>query len=168
MRRTNQTWVGDITYIRVGQHQWVYLAVVMDLYSRKVIGWVMNKRMKASLVCDALSMALANRNYPKNVIMHTDRVSQYCSKQYQTLLKQNELICSMSGKGNCYDNAVCESFFHTLKTEHVHRFNYETREQAKRSVFWYIEAYYNRIRRHSGIDYQSPINFEKRALKNAS
>ena len=168
MNRANQAWVGDITYIRVGQHQWVYLAVVMDLYSRKVIGWAMSKRMKAGLVCDALSMALANRSYPKGVIMHTDRGSQYCSKQYQRLLKQHQLVCSMSGKGNCYDNAVCESFFHTLKTEHVHRFNYETREQAKQSVFWYIEAYYNRVRRHSGIDYQSPINFEKQALKNAS
>jgi len=168
MSKINQAWVGDITYIRVSNHQWVYLAVVMDLYSRKIIGWAMNKRMKADLVCDALTMALSNRSYPKDVIVHTDRGSQYCSKKYQRLIKENHLVCSMSGKGNCYDNAVCESFFHTLKTEHVHRFDYETREQAKHSVFWYIEAYYNRIRRHSGIDYQSPINFEKQALKNAS
>ena len=168
MGKVNQAWVGDITYIRVSNHQWVYLTVVMDLYSRKIIGWEMNKLMKADLVCDALTMALSNRSYPEGVIIHTDRGSQYCSKQYQRLIKENHLICSMSGKGNCYDNVVCESFFHTLKTEHVHRFNYETREQAKRSVFWYIEAYYNRIRRHSGIDYQSPINFEERALKNAS
>lgn len=166
MDKVNQAWVGDITYIRVSNHQWVYLAVVMDLYSRKIIGWAMNKRMKADLVCDALKMALSNRSYPEGVIIHTDRGSQYCSKQYQRLIKRSHLVCSMSGKGNCYDNAVCESFFHTLKTEHVHRFDYETREQAKRSVFWYIEAYYNRIRRHSGIDYQSPINFEKQTLKN--
>ena len=168
MSRSNQAWVGDITYIRVGDYQWVYLAVVMDLYSRKVIGWSISKRMNSRLVCDALSMALVNRNYPKSVVMHTDRGSQYCSKPYQQLLKNHQLVCSMSGKGNCYDNAVCESFFHTLKTEHVNRFNYKTREQAKRSVFWYIEAYYNRIRRHSGIDYQSPINFEERALKYVS
>jgi len=166
MDRINQAWVGDITYIRVDKRQWVYLAVVMDLYSRKIIGWSMNKRMRSSLVCDALSMALANRSYSDNVIIHTDRGSQYCSKQYQRLIKKNNVRCSMSGKGNCYDNAVCESFFHTLKTEQVHRFNYKTREQAKQSVFWYIEAYYNRIRRHSGIDYLSPINFENRTLKN--
>ena len=164
MPKENQAWVGDITYIRIGQHQWMYLAVVVDLYSRKVIGWSMNKRMKASLVCDAVAMALKNRNYPRCVIMHTDRGSQYCSNTYQKKLKDNHLICSMSGKGNCYDNAVCESFFHTLKSEHVYRFRYETRDQAMRSIFWYIEAYYNRVRRHSSLDYKSPINFEASAL----
>jgi len=126
--------VGDITTIRVGQ-KWLYLAVVIDLYSRKVIGWSMDKRMKTGLVCDALKMALHNRNYPKGVIMHTDRGSQYCSKRYQRLIKDQALLCSMSGKGNCYDNAVCEIFFHTLKVELVYQRHYETREQAKRSIF---------------------------------
>ena len=159
MTRLDEAWVGDITYIRVGQ-KWLYLAVVIDLYSRKVIGWSMDKRIKAALVCDALKMALHNRNYPKGVVMHTDRGSQYCSKDYQKLFRKHELLCSMSCKGNCYDNAVCESFFHTLKVELIYQRNYETRDQAKRSIFWYIEAYYNRVRRHSGIDYLSPINFE--------
>jgi len=156
--------VGDITCIRIGQHQWMYLAVVIDLYSRKVIGWSMHKRMKASLVCNALSMALKNRSYPRQVMMHNDRGSLYCSNRYQQLLKQHQLVCSMSGKGNCYDNAVCESFFHTLKTEHVYRFRYETREQVMRSIFGYIEAYYNRVRRHSSLGSKSPIRFEELAL----
>jgi putative transposase len=166
MTRLDEAWVGDITYIRVGQ-KWLYLAVVIDLYSRKVIGWSMDKRMKADLVCGALKMALHNRSYPKGVIMHTDRGSQYCSKRYQRLIKNHSLLCSMSGKGNCYDNAVCESFFHTLKVELVYQRRYETRDQAKRSIFWYIEAYYNRVRRHSSIDYKSPINFEIQVRKSA-
>jgi len=166
MNRVDEAWVGDITYVRVGQ-KWLYLAVVLDLYSRKVIGWAMDKRMKAGLVCDALKMALYNRDYPQDVIVHSDRGSQYCSKAYQRLITKHQLKCSMSGKGNCYDNAVCESFFHTLKTELVYQHQYETRAQARQSVFWYIEAYYNRIRRHSSIGYMSPINYEKRALKNA-
>ena len=119
----------------------------MNLYSCKIIGWAMNKRMKPDLVFDALKMALSNRSYSEGVIIHTNRESQYCSKQYQRLIKESHLICSVSSKGNCYDNAVYESFFHTLKTEYVHHLNYETQEQAKRSVFWYIEAYYNRTRR---------------------
>lgn len=164
----NEVWVSDITYIRVGKAQWMYLAVVLDCHSRQIIGWSMHKRMKASLVCDALSMAIEQRGKPFGVIVHTDRGSQYCSKTYRKLLRDNKLNQSMSGKGNCYDNAMCESFFHTLKTEHVYRFRYETRGQAKRSIFWYIEAFYNRKRRHSSLDYQSPLNFEKQALKNAA
>lgn len=116
--------------------------------------------MKTDLVCETLEMALENRNYRNNVIVHTGRGSQYCSKDYQRLIKHHNIICSMSGKGNCYDNATCESFFHTLKVELVYQRKYQTREQAQRSIFWYIEAYYNRVRRHSGIDYMSPINFE--------
>ncbi|MEM8594740.1 MAG: IS3 family transposase, partial [Pseudomonadota bacterium] len=106
--QANQAWVGDITYIRVGQSQWLYLAVVIDLYSRKVIGWSMGKHMTSGLVCDALKMALVNRSMPQGVIVHSDRGSQYCSAQYQRLLKDHKLVCSMSGKGNCYDNAVAE------------------------------------------------------------
>tara|TARA_R110002073_G_scaffold335986_2_gene529737 strand:+ start:260 stop:760 length:501 start_codon:yes stop_codon:yes gene_type:complete len=164
MTRLDEAWVGDITYIRVGQ-KWLCLAVIIDLYSRKVIGWSMYRRMKADLVCVALKMALHNRNYPKGVNMHTDRDSQYCSKSYQQLITRHSLLCSMSGKGNCYDNAACGSFLHMLKVELVCQRRDETREQAKRSIFWYIEAYYNRVRRHSGIDYKSPINFEIQVRK---
>lgn len=167
--KSNQIWVADITYIRVGKSQWMYLAVVLDCYSRQIIGWSMSKRMKASLVCDALSTALSTRGNPEGVIVHTDRGSQYASKEYRQLIKRHNLKPSMSGKGNCYDNAMCESFFHTLKTEHVYRFRYGTREEARRSIFWYIEAYYNRVRRHSSINYQSPLNFEQNtALKNVA
>jgi putative transposase len=166
MSKPDKAWVGDITYIRVDQ-KWLYLAVIVDLYSRKVIGWAMDKRMKSVLVCNALRMALRNRGYPKGVIVHSDRGSQYCSKDYQRLITNHQLKCSMSGKGNCYDNAVCESFFHTLKTELVYQRKYENREQARQSIFWYIEAYYNRVRRHSSIGYMSPINYEILALKNA-
>ena len=162
MSAKDQAWVGDITYVQVGQ-KWLYLAVVIDLYSRKVIGWAMDKRMKADLVCDALKMAVERRKLDEGLIMHTDRGSQYCSKKYQKLIKLHDLQCSMSGKGNCYDNAVCESFFHTLKVELIYQRKYKFRTQAKRSIFWYIEAYYNRVRRHSGIDYQSPIDFEIQA-----
>jgi transposase InsO family protein len=155
----NQAWVGDITYIRVKQ-QWLYLAVVIDLYSRKVIGWAFNERINAKLVCHALKSALHNRNYPKKVIVHTDRGSQYCSKAYQRIIKSYQLISSMSGKGNCYDNAACESFFHTLKVEYVYQLSFESIQQAKTMIFWFIEAYYNRKRKHSTIGYQSPVKFE--------
>ncbi len=110
----NQKWAGDITYLWTSEG-WLYLAVVIDLYSRKVIGWSMSERMTARLVCDALQMALFRRKRPKNVIVHSDRGSQYCSHDYQTLLRANQLICSMSAKGCCYDNACSESFFHSLK-----------------------------------------------------
>ncbi len=166
MSKPDKAWVGDITYVRVDQ-KWLYLAVIVDLYSRKVIGWAMDKRMKSVLVCNALRMALRNRGYPKGVMVHSNRGSQYCSKDYQRLITNHQLKCSMSGKGNCYDNAVCESFFHTLKTELVYQRKYENREQARQSIFWYIEAYYNRVRRHSSIGYMSPINYENLALKNA-
>lgn len=167
MSKPDKAWVGDITYVRVGQ-KWLYLAVIVDLYSRKVIGWTMDKRMKSVLVCNALRMALRNRGYPKGVMVHSDRGSQYCSKDYQRLITNHQLKCSMSGKGNCYDNAVCESFFHTLKTELDYQRKYENRKQARQSIiFWYIEAYYNRVRRHSSIGYMSPINYENLALKNA-
>ena len=159
----NVAWVADITYVRVRQ-QWLYLAVVLDLYSRQVIGWAFSQRINADLVCRALQSALLNRNHPKGVLMHTDRGSQYCSRQYQQLLKQHQLVCSMSGKGNCYDNAVCESFFHTLKVEHVYRQIFDSIDDARRSIFWYIEAYYNRKRKHSTLGYKSPVEFEKSAL----
>ena len=138
----NQKWCADISYVRTDEG-WLYLAVVIDLYSRAVIGWSMNDRMNKALVCDALTMALFRRKFPKDVIMHTDRGSQYCSIRYQNLLKDNRLIGSMSRKGNCWDNAIAESFFHTLKVELVHTERYATREHAKQSIFQYIEGYYN-------------------------
>jgi putative transposase len=156
----NEKWVSDITYIWTGAG-WLYLAVVMDLYSRSIIGWSLQKRMTQQLVCDALTMGLFRRGFPKGVIIHSDRGSQYCSKRYQKLLRQNQLICSMSRKGCCYDNAAMESFFHSLKVELVYRETYVTREQARQSIFKYIEVYYNRQRRHSAIGYQIPMLYEE-------
>lgn len=163
----NQAWVGDITYIRVKQ-QWLYLAVILDLYSRKVIGWAFAERINAKLVTDALKSALRHRDYPTGVVVHTDRGSQYCSRAYQSIIKAYQLKASMSGKGNCYDNAACESFFHTLKVEYVYQHCFATIEQAKTMVFWFIEVYYNRKRKHSTIGYKSPVNFELANLKSAA
>ena len=158
----NQKWAQDITYIHT-QEGWLYLAVVLDLHSRAVIGWSMNKRMKASLVCDALTMALRRRNYPNNVLVHSDRGSQYCSKRYRKLIENHQLIGSMSRKGNCWDNAIAESFFHTLKVELVQQDIYLTRLMAKQTLFQYIEGYYNRKLRHPAIGYNYPIQFEMAA-----
>ena len=155
----NQKWSGDISYVRADEG-WMYLAVVIDLYSRTVIGWAMNKRMTKSLVCDALMMALFRRKFPKGVIMHTDRGSQYCSKRYRNMLKHFQLIGSMSRRGNCWDNAISETFFHTLKVELIHQQHYKTREEAKQSIFQYIEVYYNQKRLHSSLDYKTPYAFE--------
>lgn len=155
----NQKWCGDITYLWTDEG-WMYLAVVIDLYSRKVIGWSMSKRIKAGLVCDALTMALWRRGFPKHVIMHTDRGSQYCSEAFQNLLKRHQLVCSMSGKGCCYDNACAESFFHTLKVERIHGERFYGRTPLRRAVFEYIEVDYNRTRRHSYNGMISPDQFE--------
>lgn len=158
----NQKWVGDITYLWTDEG-WLYLAVILDLYSRCVVGWAMSERMKAGLVCDALKMALWRRRMPHDVIVHSDRGSQYCSKRYQALIKRHRLRCSMSGKGNCYDNACAESFFHTLKVEAIHGERFRTRGEMRQAVFEYIEVDYNRTRRHSANGYLSPLAFE--ALK---
>lgn len=155
----NQKWMGDITYVATDEG-WLYLAVVIDVHSRAVIGWSMSKRMKKDLVCDALLMALFKRKFPRDVIMHTDRGSQYCSKKYREIIKNNMLIGSMSRKGNCWDNAIAESFFHTLKTELVHVNRYVTRADARQSIFQYIEGYYNLKRMHSAIDYKTPVEVE--------
>jgi len=155
----NRKWVGDITYLWT-EEGWLYLAVVIDLYSRLVVGWAIAERMTADLVCNALTMALWRRRIPKGVIVHSDRGSQYCSKDYQSLLEKHELICSMSGKGNCWDNAVAESFFHTLKVELVHGERFLTRAHMRQMVFEYIEVDYNRSRRHSANGYISPAAFE--------
>jgi transposase InsO family protein len=155
----NQKWVGDITYLATSEG-WLYLAVLIDLYSRKVIGWAMSERMTADLAGDALKMALSRRKSPQGVITHFDRGSQYCSTLYQTLLMKYELTCSMSAKGNCYDNACAETFFHSLKVEATHGERFETRNAMRRQVFEYIEIDYNRQRRHSAIGMISPEAFE--------
>lgn len=159
----NQKWVGDMTYLWTDEG-WLYLAVLLDLYSRKVIGWAMSERMTAALVCDALKMALWRRKMPTGVIVHSDRGSQYCSKDYQALIAQHDLRCSMSAKGNCYDNACAESFFHSLKVEAIHGESFATRQQMKETVFEYIEVDYNRTRRHSANGYLSPEAFEAKQV----
>lgn len=156
---SNQKWVGDITYLWTDEG-WLYLAVMIDLYSRKVVGWAMSERMTATLVCDALEMALWRRKKPKGVIVHSDRGAQYCSKDYQKLIADHDLLCSMSAKGNCYDNACAESFFHSLKVESIHGERFATRQAMKEAVFEYIEVDYNRTRRHSANGYLSPEVFE--------
>jgi len=157
----NQKWVSDITYIATDEG-WLYLAVVLELYSRLVVGWAMSERMTAKLVCDALQMALWRRKRPSGVIVHSDRGSQYCSGDYQRLLLENGLVCSMSKKGDCYDNAAMESWNHSLKVEAIHGERFVTRQAAKDHVFEYIEVYYNRMRLHSRLGYLSPEAFERR------
>jgi transposase InsO family protein len=156
----NQKWVSDVTYVWTDEG-WLYLAVVMDLYSRAIVGWSMDKRMTQQLVCDALTMALFRRGFPKGVIIHSDRGSQYCSKAYQRLIKVMGLRCSMGRRANCYDNAAMESFFHSLKVELIHRERYATRQAAKAATFEYLEVYYNRKRKHSAIGHQIPMLFEQ-------
>lgn len=156
----NQRWVSDITYIPTVEG-WLYLAVVMDLFSRKIIGWSMSDRMKESLVVNALKMTLFRRKIHSEVLLHSDRGSQYASEHFQQLLRDNAIECSMSRKGNCWDNAAMESFFHTLKTECIHHERYLTRDEAKKSVFDYIEIFYNRQRKHSYLGYQSPAQYEQ-------
>ncbi len=155
----NKVWVSDTTFIRTRQG-WLYLAVMLDLYSRQVIGWAMSERNDTKLVADALMMAIWRRGKLKDVIVHSDQGSTYASGDYQTLLSDNGLICSMSRKGECHDNAVAESFFGTLKTELVGHEDYRTKQQARQSLFEYIEVFYNRQRRHSYLDYVSPVEYE--------
>ena len=155
----NQTYVGDITYIHILEG-WLYLAVVIDLYSRQVVGWSMAEHMRTKLVNDALLMAVWQRKPGKGLIWHTDRGSQYASDSHRALLQEHGMTESMSRKGNCWDNAVSESFFHTLKTELVHHQHYQTRAEAKQDIFEYIEVFYNRERLHSSNKYLSPIDYE--------
>lgn len=160
----DEKYVGDITYIPTSEG-WLYLATVIDLYSRKIVGWSMDDTMKVSLVNDALNMAITNRNPPKGLIWHTDRGSQYASYSHRDLVQENGIIQSMSRKGNCWDNAVAESFFHTLKTELVYHELYETKAKANQSIFEYIEVYYNRQRMHSSNKNLSPVEFENMMLQ---
>ena len=158
----NQKWAGDISYIWTNEG-WLYLAVVIDLYSRRVIGWAVSNRMKRDLAIRALDMAVALRQPPKGCIHHTDRGSQYCSGDYQKRLKQHGFLVSMSGKGNCYDNSMVETFFKSLKAELIWRQKWETRSQAEGAIFQYINGFYNPRRRHSSLGGKSPLAFERRA-----
>jgi len=156
----NQKWVTDITHVWT-QEGWLYLATVMDLYSRAIIGWALHDRLKMPLVSEALQKALWKRKFPKGVLVHSDRGSQYCSEVYQKLLKENGLICSMSRKGNCWDNSPMESFYHTLKVELVQfSLGFKAKAEARQAIRTYIEEYYNYKRRHSAIAYQAPFMFE--------
>ena len=155
----NSVWAGDITYIPTNEG-FLYLATVMDLYSRKIVGWSMKGHMKASLVNDALTMALFKRKPSKGLIWHTDQGSQYCSTSHRNILKDHGIVQSMSRKGNCWDNACSESFFSILKREMDKAKYFDNRKQAAAQIFEYIEVFYNRIRAHSTIGYLSPEQFE--------
>ena len=156
----NQAWVADITYIRT-RAGWLYLAAVLDLYSRKVVGWAMAPNMPASLVCTALQLAIAQRQPAPGLIVHSDRGSQYASADYQALISRHGLVCSMSRKGNCWDNAVMERFFLNLKMERVWRRDYANAAEATRDVTDYIVGFYNSIRLHSTLGYRPPSVFER-------
>lgn len=159
VQQPDQAYVSDITYIWT-QEGWLYLAVVIDLFSRKVVGWSMSSRMNAQLVCDALTMALWQRKPQMGLVHHSDRGSQYASKQFRKLLKTHQITGSMSRKGNCWDNAVVESFFGTLKQERVHWRHYQTRQAAQQDILQYITMFYNSQRLHSYLDYRSPNQYE--------
>lgn len=158
--RPDRVWAGDITFIptRAG---WLYLAVLLDLYSRRVVGWSMSDRLKQGLVLDALKMALTHRRPPRGLLHHTDQGRQYAGQEYQHLLATHGAIASMSRKGNCYDNACVESFFSTLKNELIHHASYRTRNEARTAIFDYIEMFYNTRRLHQSLGYQSPVEYEK-------
>lgn len=161
----NQVWVADITYINT-KKGWLYLAVVMDLYSRRIIGWSMSSRITSQVSMDALQMALTQRNpKPDTLLHHSDRGIHYANRAYQQLLIQKGVGASMSRRGVCYDNAVMESFFHTLKVERVLSQNYHSQKEAQTDLFEYIEIFYNRKRRHSSLGYVSPVEFEETILK---
>jgi putative transposase len=156
----NQRWVADFTYVATSEG-WLYVAIVLDLFSRKIVGLAMEERMTADLVLKALEQVILHRKPQAGLIHHSDKGSQYTSQDFQTLLALYGLIASMSGTGNCFDNATAESFFHTLKTEHVYFEHYETRDQARVSIFEYSMIFYNVKRRHSTLGYLSPEVFEK-------
>jgi len=157
----NEKWVADVTYIPT-REGWLFLAAVLDLFSRRIVGWSMGEKLNSELSIRALQDALNRRGNVTGLIHHSDQGKEYYASQYQKILKQNKIICSMSRKGNCYDNAAMESFFHSLKTEQVHHDDYKTRQQARAAIFDYIELFYNRKRKHSSIDYVSPIEHEEK------
>ena len=157
----DRAWVSDTTFIGTRQG-WFYLAVILDLFSRQVIGWAMNNKNNTDLVQDALTMAIWRRGEVNDVIVHSDQGSTYASGGYQQQLSDNQLRCSMSRKGECLDNAVAESFFGTLKNELVYHEDYKTRAQARQSIFEYIEVFYNRQRRHAFLNYMTPVEYEEK------
>ena len=156
----NEKWVGDITYIWT-REGWLYLAAVMDLYSRRIVGWALASSQDTTLVIAALHMALGRRQPPAGLLHHSDRGSQYASAQYQAVLQAHRCTVSMSGTGNCFDNAAMESFFGTLKAERINGQSYQTRDQARQDIVSYIEGFYNVTRRHSTLGYRSPLEFEQ-------
>lgn len=156
----NQKWVSDITYIQTNEG-WLYLCIVMDLYSRRIIGWSMDDNMKTELVIKAVDMAVNSRETTEGLIFHSDQGVQYASNKFRNKLENLGFIQSMSRKGNCWDNACAESFFHTLKTEELYNHKFKTREEAKSCIFEYIEVFYNRTRKHSFLGYLNPVKFEK-------
>ena len=158
----NQKWAGDISYIWT-REGWLYLAVIIDLYSRRVVGWAVSNRMKRDLAIRALEMAINLRRPPPDCIHHTDRGSQYCSHDYQKILRQHKFQVSMSGKGNCYDNAAVETFFKTIKAELIWRHHWPTRRAAELAIFEYINGFYNVRRKHSALGWKSPLAFEAKA-----
>jgi len=159
VKEPNRVWASDITYIQTRQG-FVYLGVVMDLYSRKIIGWSMDNTMTRHLAVDALKMAVSMRKPKPGLIHHSDRGAQYYSDDFRLMLERHGFLCSMSASGNCYDNAVVESFFGMLKREWIRKYRYTTRDEAKLEVFNYIECFYNRKRRHGYLGYVSPNDFE--------
>lgn len=158
--RPNEKWVADVTYVPT-REGWLLLAVVLDLFSRKVVGWAMGERLTSELAQRALLQAIARRSPGAGLLVHSDRGKEYYANEYQALLKEQGMVCSMSRRGDCYDNAVMESFFHSLKVELVHHDDYRIRDEARVALFEYIEIFYNRQRRHSAIGYQSPMAFEE-------
>ena len=162
--RPDQLWLTDITYVPTTEG-WLYLAVVLDVYSRRIVGWAMSDSLHRQLVIDALQMAITVRQPPPGLLHHSDRGSQYASDEYQALLTRARMVTSMSRKGNCYDNAPVESFFGTFKTELVFHQQYATRAEARLDIFEYIEVFYNRFRRHSALGYKSPVKYEALPLR---
>jgi putative transposase len=160
--RPNQKWNADISYVWTSEG-WLYLAVVLDLFARRVVGWAVSARLHQELALEALRKALAIRRPSAGLIHHADRGSQYCATAYQAELKEHGIRISMSGKGNCYDNSVVETFFKTLKSELVWRTVFQTRAEAKQAIGRYIDGFYNPVRRHSTLDYVSPVQFERLA-----
>ena len=165
--RPDRIWTSDITYIWT-EEGWLYLCIVLDLFSRKVVGWCMSEWLKREIVLSAINQAVVRRQPVVDVIFHSDRGAQYACNETVDLLKRLKFIQSMSRKGNCYDNAVTESFFHTLKTEQIFWRKYKTRDEARQDIFNYIETFYNRERRHSTLDYVSPADYEDNWLKNVA
>jgi transposase InsO family protein len=159
VEKPNKVWVSDITYIYTNEG-WLYLCVVIDLFSRKIIGWCLSNSISVEIVINAIKMACFNRNYPKGVIFHSDRGVQYTCNDFQKILNIYNFNCSMSRKGNCWDNACAESFFRSLKVEEVNHYKYLTRDEARASIFEYIEVFYNRKRIHSSLGYLTPEEYE--------